>query len=158
PDGEAWRQQWATLVGRGRFTSYGHTFRHQAETSPARLGTVVEDDTAGGGQFLRAAAGTTPAGVLKIWLPEHFLRGRYRASFRVRGTLPGAEPIARLEVVRHLPGRGTDVIATQDWRPRPGAGPWEEVVVPFATDREPVDLELRIHYLGRGTLDMDEVT
>jgi dolichyl-phosphate-mannose-protein mannosyltransferase len=158
PDGEAWRQQWATLVGRGRFTWYGHTFRHQAEESPARIGTVVDDDTAGGGRFLRAAAGATPAGVLKIWMPEHFLRGRYRATFRLRGTRLGVGPIARLEIVRSLSGGGADVVATRDWTPGPGAGPWDEVVVPFATDREPVDLELQIHYLGRGTLDMDEVT
>ena len=158
PDGEAWRQQYATLVGRGRFTWYGHTFRHQAEASPARIGTVIEDDTAGGGQFLRATAGATPAGVLKIWLPEHFLRGRYLATFRLRGTGAGAGPIARLDVHRSLPGRGGDMVATQDWAPGPAAGAWQEVVVPFATDREPVDLELQVHYLGRGTLDMDEVT
>ena len=158
PDGEAWRQEWATLVGRGRFIWYGHTFRQQAESSPARIGTVVEDDTVGGGQFLRAAPGATPPGVLKIWLPEHFLRGRYRASFRLRGTSGGAGPLARLEIVRNLSGRGSDVVARQDWTPRPGAGPWDDVIVPFATDREPVDLELQIHYLGRGTLDMDEVT
>jgi Dolichyl-phosphate-mannose-protein mannosyltransferase len=158
PDGEGWREQWATLVGRGRFTWYGHTFRQQAEASPARIGAVVEDDTAGGGQFLRATAGVTPAGVLKIWLPEHFLRGRYRATFRLRGTSPGAGPLARLEIVRALSGRGSDMVAGRDWTPRPGAGLWEEVVVPFATDREPVDLEFQVHYLGRGTLDMDEVS
>jgi hypothetical protein len=157
PDGESWRQQWATLVGRGRFTWYGHTFRQQAEASPARIGVVVEDETAGGGQFLRAAAGGTPPSVLKVWLPEHFLRGRYRATYRLRATHPSAGPIARLEILRSLPGRGADVVAARDWTPgAPGA--WEEAALPFATDQEPVDLELQVHYLGRGTLDIDEVT
>ena len=156
PDGDAWRERYATLIGRGRFTWYGHIFRGEAESSPARIGVVVEDTTAGGGQFLRAVAGATPAGVLKIWLPEHFLRGRYLATFRVRGAPAG--PIARLEVLRHLPGRGYDSVAFLDWTPGPGTRAWEEVVLPFATDVEPVDFELQVHYHGRGTLDVDRTT
>jgi hypothetical protein len=31
-------------------------------------------------------------------------------------------------------------------------------VLPFATDVEPVDLELQVHYHGRGTLDVDRTT
>jgi hypothetical protein len=158
PDGDAWRARYATLVGRGRFSWYGHIFRGEAESSPARIGAVAEDATAGGGQFLRAVAGATPAGVLKVWLPEHFLRGRYLATFRLRGVPSGAGPIARLEVIRHLPGRGYDVAASRDWTPGHGAGTWEEVVLPFATDVEPVDLELQVHYHGRGTLDVDRTT
>jgi hypothetical protein len=96
--------------------------------------------------------------VVKVWLPEHFLRGRYLATFRVRGAPAATEPIARLEVVRHLPGRGYDSVAFLDWTPRPGAGAWEEVVLPFVTDLEPVDFELQVHYHGRGTLDVDRTT
>ena len=101
----------------------------------------------------------TPPGVLKVWLPDHFLRGRFLATFRVRGTRAGPGPAATLEVVRHLPGRGYDVdrrAATGPPDPRPRA--WEDVVVPLATDLEPVDLELRVHYHGRGTVDVDRVT
>lgn len=158
PDGDAWRARYAALVGRGRFTWYGHIFRGEAESSPVRIGVVVEDATASGGQFLRAVAGATPAGVVKVWLPEHFLRGRYLATFRVRGAPAAAGPIARLEVLRHLPGRGYDSVAFLDWAPRPGTGAWEEVVLPFATDLEPVDFELQVHYHGRGTLDVDRTT
>jgi hypothetical protein len=158
PDGDAWRQRYATLIGRARFTWYGHTFRGEAESSPARIGVIVEDGTVSGGQFLRAAAGSTPAGLLKVWLPEHFLRGRFLATYRVRGARAGAQPVARLEIVRHLPGRGYDVVASRDWTPGLGVGAWEEVVLPFATDVEPVDLELRVHYHGRGRLDIDGMT
>jgi hypothetical protein len=158
PDGETWRASYASLVGRGRFLWHGHTFQEEAEASPARLGVVAEDATADGGRFLRAATGATPPGVLKVWLPEHFLRGRFLATFRLRGTRAGPGPLARLEIVRHLPGRGYDAVAAQDWRPGSGAGAWEEVVVPFSTDLEPVDLELRVQYHGRGTLDVDRVT
>jgi hypothetical protein len=158
PDGDAWRERYAALVGRGHFTWYAHTFTGEAESSPARIGVVVDDGTAGGGQLLRAAAGATPAGVLKMWLPEHFLRGRYLATFRLRGARGGAGPTARLEVVRHLPGRGYDALASRDWTPASAGKAWEEVVLPFATDVEPVDLELQVHYAGRGTLDVDRVT
>ena len=146
------------LVGRGRFTGYGQIARAEAESSPAQLGAVVGDAGASGGQFLRAAAGVTPAGALKIWLPEHFLRGRYLATFRVRGAPAAGGPIARLEVVRHLPGRGYDSAASLDWTPRAGPAGWEDVVLPFTTDQEPVDFELQVHYHGRGTLDMDRAT
>src|SRR5262249_23734265 len=95
PDGEAWRQEWATLVGRGRFTWYGHTFREQAEASPAPIGTVIEDDTAGGGQFLRAAPDGTRAGGLKGWLPQHFLPGPDRATVRPPPPVARAVPRAR---------------------------------------------------------------
>lgn len=158
PDGDLWRERYLTLVGRGRFTGYGQIVRAEAESSPARLGAVVEDAGASGGQFLRAAAGVTPAGTLKIWLPEHFLRGRYLATFRVRGAPAARRPIARLEVVRHLPGRGYDSVASVDWSPRAGPSGWEDVVLPFTTDQEPVDFELQVHYHGRGTLDMDRAT
>jgi hypothetical protein len=158
PDGEAWRERYAVLVGRGRFLWHGHTFQGEAEATPARVGVVVEEGTASGGQFLRAAAGATPAGVLKVWLPEHFLRGRFRATFRVRGTGADPGPLATLEVVRHLPGRGHDLAASREWMPGPVAGTWEDVVLPLATEVEPVDLELRVHYHGRGTLDVDRVT
>jgi hypothetical protein len=96
--------------------------------------------------------------VLKVWLPEHFLRGRFRATFRVRGTGADPGPLATLEVVRHLPGRGHDLAASREWMPGPVAGTWEDVVLPLATEVEPVDLELRVHYHGRGTLDVDRVT
>jgi hypothetical protein len=95
-----------------------------------------------------------------VWLAEHFLRGRFHATFRIRGraremlAVPG--PIATLDVVRHLPGRGFDVVAERDWTP--GSGAWEDVRLSFATDIEPVDLELRVHYHGRGTLDVDGMT
>jgi hypothetical protein len=158
PDGDAWRARHATLVGRGRFTWYGHTFRGEAEATSARIGVVVEDGTAHGGQFVRATAGETPAGLLKVWLSEHFLRGRFLATFRVRGARAGAAPLAKLEIVRHLPGRGYDAVASQDWTPRAGPEAWEEVVLPVTTDLEPVDLELRVHYHGRGRLDVDGVT
>jgi hypothetical protein len=118
---------------------------------------VEEDRTASGGRFVRSTAGATPPGLLKVWLPEHFLRGRFLATFRVRGTRVGAGPVATLEIVRHLPGRGYDAVATRDWGPAAGGGAWEEVVLPFSTDLEPVDLELRVRYHGRGTLDVDRV-
>jgi hypothetical protein len=146
---------WSSWPG-VRFSWYGHTFRAEAESSPSRIGVVVEDGTASGGQFLRAAAGVTPPGILKVWLPEHFLRGRFLATFRVRGA--GAGPIARLEVLQHLPGRGYELAASSDWVPARGPGAWEEVGLPLATDVEPVDLELRVHYLGHGTLDVDGMT
>ena len=158
PDGEAWRARYATLAGRGAFTWHGHTFHGEAEASPARLGVVAEDATASGGRFLRSAAGATPPGPLKIWLPEHFLRGRFLGIFRVRGTRAGPGPVAKLEVVRHLPGRGYDLVAAREWIPGSGAAAWEDVVLPFSTNLEPVDLELRAHYHGRGTLDVDRVT
>jgi hypothetical protein len=157
PDGEAWGARYATLVGRARFTGYGHTFHGEAEASAAPLGIVEEDRTASGGRFVRSTAGATPPGLLKVWLPEHFLRGRFLATFRVRGTRVGAGPVATLEIVRHLPGRGYDAVATRDWGPAAGGGAWEEVVLPFSTDLEPVDLELRVRYHGRGTLDVDRV-
>ena len=158
PDGEGWRARYAALVGRARFTWHGLTFHGEAEGSPARLGVVEDDPTASGGRYLRSAAGKTPAGLLKIWLPEHFLRGRFLATFRVRGTRAGPGPMATLQVIRHLPGRGYDVIAGRDWTPASPAAAWEDVVVPVATDVEPVDLELRVHYHGQGTLDVDRVT
>jgi hypothetical protein len=158
PDGEAWRARYAMLTGRARFTWHGHTFQGEAETSPARLGVVEEDATAGGGRFLRSTAGAAPPGLLRVRLPEHFLRGRFLTTFRVRGTPAGPGPLATLEVVRHLPGRGYDRVAGQDWRPGSGSGVWEDIIVPFSTDLEPVDLELRVHYHGRGTLDVDRVT
>ncbi len=158
PDGEAWRARYLTLVGRAHFTWHGQTFSGEAEASPARLGVVEEDPTASGGRYLRAAAGETPAGLLKIWLPDHFLRGRFLATFRLRGTRAGPGPAATLHVVRHLPGRGYDVIAGHDWTPAAPAPAWEEVVVPLATDVEPVDFELWVQYDGRGTLDVDRVT
>ena len=158
PDGEAWRARYATLAGRARFTWYGHAMHGEAETSPERLGVVVEDATAGGGQFLRAAAGETPPGLLKVWLPQHFLRGSFQATFRLRSLRGGSRPVATLEVVRHLPGRGYDLVATRDWAPGGGAGGWADVVVPFQTALEPVDIELRVRYHGRGTLDVDRVT
>jgi hypothetical protein len=158
PDGEAWRARYLTLVGRARFSWYGQTFSGEAEASPARHGAVEEDPTASGGRYLRSAPGKTPPGLLKIWLPDHFLRGRFLATFRVRGTQAGPGPVATLQVVRHLPGRGYDVIAGRDWTPTTGGPAWEDVVVPLATDVEPVDLELRVQYYGQGTLDVDRVT
>ncbi len=158
PDGEAWRARYAALVGRGRFSWHGQTFRGEAEEAPEPLGVVVEDRTASEGRFRRAAPGTTPPGVLKILLREHFLRGRFLAAFRVRGTRDGARPVATLEVIRHLPGGGDDVVAARAWIPGSGADAWEDVVVPFATDVEPVDIELRTHYHGHGTLDVDGMT
>jgi hypothetical protein len=158
PDREAWRARYAILVGRGRFTWHGQTFHGEAEASPARLGVVEEDPTASGGRFVRSAPDKTPPGVLKIWLPDHFLRGRFLATFRVRGVRAGPGPMATLEVVRHLPGSGYEVIATRDWTPPSAAPAWEDVGVPIATDLEPVDLELRVHYHGRGTVDVDRVT
>jgi hypothetical protein len=158
PDGEAWRARYVRLVGRGRFSWHGHVFDGEAEASPERLGVVEEDGTASGGRFLRSTAGATPAGLIKVWLPEHFLRGRFLATFRVRGVQAGPGPVATLEIVRHLPGRGYDAVATRDWRPAMGGRAWEEVVLPFSTDLEPVDLELRVRYHGRGTLDVDRVT
>jgi Dolichyl-phosphate-mannose-protein mannosyltransferase len=156
PDDDAWRARYATLVGRGRFTWYGHTFPVEPEVSPARLGVVVDDPTASRGQFVRALPGVTPAGYLKVWLAEHFLRGRFHATFRVRGA-PGAPgPVATLEVVRHFPGGGFDLVAVRDWAPRSGA--WNDIRVPFATNIEPVTLELRVQYHGRGTLDVDRMT
>lgn len=158
PDGDAWHDDYLTLVGRARILWFGHTFRGEAETSPARIGDVVEDATARGGQLVRARAGATPAGVLKVWLPQHFLRGRYLATFRVRGAGASPGPLARLEVLRHLPGRGYERAASRDWAPARGAGAWEDVVLPFATDVEPVDVELQVRYEGRGTLDVDGMT
>jgi hypothetical protein len=158
PDGEAWRARYAALVGRGGFTWHGQTFHGEAETTAAPVGVVVAEDAAGGGRFLRAAAGATPPGLLKIWLPQHFLRGRYLATFRVRAARAGSGPAATLQVVRHLPGRGYDLVAARDWVPGPGPAAWADVVLPVATDLEPVDVEFRVLYHGRGTLDVDRVT
>ena len=152
--GHATRSSSAAAASPGTGRSPGPR-RSRARRSSARSsGTPA----ASGGQFLRAAAGVTPAGALKIWLPEHFLRGRYLATFRVRGAPAAGGPIARLEVVRHLPGRGYDSAASLDWTPRAGPAGWEDVVLPFTTDQEPVDFELQVHYHGRGTLDMDRAT
>jgi hypothetical protein len=160
PDDAAWRERYATLVGRGRFTWHGYTFPAEAEASPVPLGIVVDDPTARQGQLVRALPGATPAGHVKVWLAPHFLRGRFHATFRVRGRPSGPPappgPVATLEVVRHLPGRGFDIVAARDWTPRSGA--WDDVRVSFATDIEPVDLELRVRYHGRGTLDVDGIT
>ena len=158
PGGEGWRARYATLVGRGRFSWHGHTFRGEAEAAPVPLGVVMEDGAASDGRFLRAAADTTPPGLLTILLREHFLRGRFLAVFRVRGTRAAPGPVATLEVIRHLPGGGDDLVATRDWRPGPHPETWEDVIVPFATDLEPVDIELRARYHGRGTLDVDQMT
>jgi hypothetical protein len=156
PDDDTWRARYATLVGRGRFTWYGHTFPVEPEASKARLGVVVDDPAASGGQFVRALPGVTQAGYLKVWLAEHFLRGRFHATFRVRGAAGAPGPLATLEVLRHFPGVGFDLVAVRDWAPRSGA--WDDVRVPFATDIEPVTLELRVQYHGRGTLDVDRMT
>ena len=158
PDGDAWRARYATLVGRGRFTGYGQIARAEAESSPAQLGAVV-GDAGGQRRAVPPGRGRRDAGRRAQDLAARALPAR-----PVPRDLPGARraraggPIARLEVVRHLPGRGYDSAASLDWTPRAGPAGWEDVVLPFTTDQEPVDFELQVHYHGRGTLDMDRAT
>jgi hypothetical protein len=44
--------------------------------------------------------------------------GAVLGIFRVRGTRAGSGPVAKLEIVRHLPGRGYDLVAAREWIPR----------------------------------------
>ena len=117
-------------------------------------GSCVEDATASQGQFVRARPGVTPAGYLKVWLPEHFLRGRFHATFRVRGTPGVPGPIATLEVIRHLPVAGL--------RPRRGPrlgspvrGLGGRPRCPSRRTSSRWASSSRVHYHGRGTLDVD---
>ena len=160
PDGDAWRARYATLVGRGRFTGYGQIARAEAESSPARS-SARSSGTPGpsGGQFLR---GPRPASRRlarsRSGCPStSCAAGTSRPSGCAARPRPG-DPSRASRSSGTFPGRGYDAAASLDWTPRAGPAGWEDVVLPFTTDQEPVDFELQVHYHGRGTLDMDRAT
>jgi hypothetical protein len=60
--------------------------------------------------------------------------------------------VARLDVVRHFQHEVLDVPVSRDWR-----GGSDEVVLPVSVDLEPGRLEARLHYHGRGWLEVEEI-
>jgi hypothetical protein len=68
---------------------------------------------AGGSSCARCRASHPP--VTSRWLAEHFLRGRFHATFRVRGAAGAPGPLATLEVLRHFPVGGFDLVGVRDW-------------------------------------------
>jgi hypothetical protein len=158
PDGPAWRERYQALAGLGRRLWHASTARAQAEEAGQPLGAIVPRADAAGGRVLLARPDLAEAGYMKIWFPQQFLRGRYTVRFRLRGGGAGtAAPLATLSVVRHFQHAVVDVPATLDWRGAPDPSAFQEVSLGVETDLEPVKLEARVLYHGRGALEIDEV-
>jgi 4-amino-4-deoxy-L-arabinose transferase-like glycosyltransferase len=154
-DSDAWRERYRRLAGHPSWFWWDHTVTFQAEDARQRVGRVVERDGAAGGRIVLAEPGRAEPGYLKIWFPQHFLRGAYLVRFRLRGTPAGAGSLAVLSVVRHFQNAVVDVSAGQPWA---GGGPdFRDVVLRVSLDREPMGLEARVFYAGGGTLEIDEV-
>ncbi len=156
-DGDDWRERYRRLAGHGRWFWWGQTVTFQAEEARQRVGIVVEREDAAGGRVLLAEPGRTEPGFLKVWFPQHFLRGPYLVRFRLREATTGAKPVATLSVVRHFQDHIVDVAASQAWSGRGQGLAFEEAVLRVAVDREPMKLEARVFYHGQGTLEIDEV-
>jgi hypothetical protein len=60
--------------------------------------------------------------------------------------------VARLDVVRHFQNDVLDVPVSREWY-----GGSDEVVLPVSVDLEPGQLEARLHYHGRGWLEVEEI-
>lgn len=157
PDGPAWRERYQRLAGHGRRLWSAHTARAQAEEAGQPIGGIVPRAGAAGGRVLLARPDLAPAGYMKIWFPQHFLRGRYVVEFRLRGRGDGPTPLATVSVVRHFQHGIVDVPASRDWPGARDPSEFHEVSLGVATDIEPVQLEARVFYHGRGTLEIDEV-
>jgi hypothetical protein len=146
PDGPAWRERYRRLVGHGPWFWHAHTFAFQ--TAPVQPAHEV-------GFAVRGRLATTPesgAGTLNVWFDRDFLRGPFQVRFRLRGAAPAGAPVARLDVVRHFQHEVLDIPVSRDWR-----GGTEEVVLPVSVDLEPGRLEARLHYHGRGWLEVEEI-
>lgn len=155
---DAWRERYRLALGQGRGFWAAHVFAAQAEAADARPGTVEAVPEARGGRLVRMRAPSDPESYLKLWLPQEFLVGPYLVTFRVRGASVRGGPLATFSVVRHLDNRPYDVLATRTWAGAAAGPGFEQVTLPVATDVEPVRLEARMLFHGRGTVELDEVT
>jgi hypothetical protein len=158
-DGQDWRERYRQLGGHDRWFWNRQSATLQAESKTIeRVGIVVERPGAAGNEVVWMDERSGP-GYLKLWFRQPFLRGRHLVRFRLRVADPGRGegPQATLSVVRHFEDMLYDVPVSRPWRGRPGEG-FEDVVLPLETDLEPVLLEARVEYHGRGRLEIDEIT
>lgn len=146
PDGPAWRERCGRLVGHGPWFWHAHTFTFQAAPGPPphELGFLARGR-------LATTAESRP-GTLKVWFDRDFLRGPFQVRFRLRGMAPHGATVARLDVVRHFQNEVLDVPVSREW-----SGGSDEVVLPVTVDLEPSRLEARLHYHGRGWLEVEEI-
>jgi hypothetical protein len=146
PGGPAWRERYRRLVGHGPWFWHAHTFAFQ---------TVPVQPLHKLGFLARGRLATTPesrSGTLNVWFDRDFLRGPFQVRFRLRGAAPDRATVARLDVVRHFQHAVLDVPVSREW-----SGGSDEVVLPVTVDFEPAGLEARLHYHGRGWLEVEEI-
>jgi hypothetical protein len=159
-DGKSWRERYRQLGGHDRWFWNRQSATLQAEAKTReRAGIVVERPGAAGHHVVWMHERSGP-GYLKLWFPQTFLRGRHLVRFRLRVADPGRGegPQATFSVVRHFEDMLYDVPVSRPWRGRAGGDGFEEVVLPLETELEPIRLEARVEYHGRGHLEIDEVT
>jgi hypothetical protein len=158
PDGDSWRERYRALTGHGWWFWHSHTFTIQAEDAPEPVGIIATNHDADGGKVVVAERGKTAPGYLRVRFPQHFLKGRYLVRFRIRQTAAGAPPAATLSVVRHFQNRAYDIPVSRDWSGASLEEQYQEVVLPVATDLEPIKIEARVFYHGRGSLEVDAIS
>jgi hypothetical protein len=158
PGGPAWRERYRQLAGHGPWLWHGHTFRFPARVpgEPATDGPRHEVGFDATWRGLVTAPGS-PAGTLKVWFPQDFLRGSLEVRVRLRGETPDGSAVARVDVVRHFQRRMLDVPVVREWSGTGRGRAIEELVLPVTVDLEPTRLEVRVHYLGTGWLEVDEI-
>ena len=89
---------------------------------------------------------------------ERLSRGGYLVSFRVRGRSESPGALAAFSVVRHYQNRPHDETARLEWAAAGPEGEFQEVVLPVRNDLEPVRLEARVLGIGRGELEVDQIS
>lgn len=133
------------------------TVRRQAEDTPFKVGAPAAEPRARGGQCLRAEPGRDQPALMRVYLRPYFAKGSYHAYFRLRGARTDKGPLAELDVLRHAGGRVLGTLARRSWAGTAGGQDFQYVFLSFDNDREPVKLELRLRYLGKGPLWIDEL-
>ena len=153
-----WPPAWGELAGDDAWR-----WRHGAFIWPAVQahhgdGQAVACPEARSGLVWRMTLSANPEQAIKVWLPQFFLRGGYLVSFRVRGRSESPGALAAFSVVRHYQNRPHDETARLEWAAAGPEGEFQEVVLPVRNDLEPVRLEARVLGIGRGELEVDQIS